>query len=53
MVSQKYIGLHNISFENVERYYITLLAKPTRKPIPSLRYFVIKHDGLIYFGLHY
>jgi hypothetical protein len=36
----------------MEGYYIAL-PKPTNKPIPSLGYFVIKHHGLIYFGLHY
>jgi len=30
----------------VKRYYINL-PKPTRKPIPSLRYSIIKHHGYI------
>ncbi len=49
-LSYKYIGFHNISFENMERYCVALLAKVIRKPILSLKYFVIKHHGLIYFG---
>jgi hypothetical protein len=52
-LSHKYIGFHNISFENVEGYCVALPAKVIRKPILSLKYFVIKHHGLIYFGLCY
>jgi len=31
----------------LEKYCITI-PKPTRKPIPSLRYFIIKHHGCMH-----